>query len=493
MFRCGSKSGVSEPVEETQPVPYELNRDPIDRADGVPLRLNPKERKAQRLMRGAILASNYTDLIDTEALATDKVKRNHAILKNVVSTLVGVLMATDMAEGIMLQEEKDFEKFKVFFPRVVEAYRRYKIMNPDLMRTDYVKFLYLVQDAVSPEVAELIGYSLATPVQTVKQFLTAMGIPEMLKDSRLPVCITPVPAIKDRNKLNKALRHKDLTVESMVRDWAAKGNQKKENVELAIRSLNDACCFANDNVDSTEELLTLFKKHFSPEAPSDRRVDLSINEGTGGSRLTHPHTTQYTFVLQSLTLWKHLSKEFFQLWIVAEEDMLDPANPYVFRRTGQGYQRVQPAPRLYRRISETLERTKKELGQWVGSEKIHLGDDQVPNAFQFIEKYAQISRIIIPILRTIKAIEGPISEDTDKVDYMKEVWGSPQKAVLAILVDFFRHGFDGSGGDNMEDAGSCIDGRLTSAWNWCNSIKEKPYYPLFLLAGFSSFDGDLTL
>lgn len=31
--------------------------------------------------------------------------------------------------------------------------------------------------------------------------------------------------------------------------------------------------------------------------------------------------------------------------------------------------------------------------------------------------------------------------------------------------DLFRHGFDGSGGDNYFDAGSCIDGRLTSAWN----------------------------
>lgn len=33
------------------------------------------------------------------------------------------------------------------------------------------------------------------------------------------------------------------------------------------------------------------------------------------------------------------------------------------------------------------------------------------------------------------------------------------------LDDFFTHGFDGSGGDNYFDAGSCIDGRLTSAWN----------------------------
>jgi hypothetical protein len=37
------------------------------------------------------------------------------------------------------------------------------------------------------------------------------------------------------------------------------------------------------------------------------------------------------------------------------------------------------------------------------------------------------------------------------------------------LADFFRFAFDGSGADNFYDAGSCIDGRLTSAWNCKNN------------------------
>ena len=38
--------------------------------------------------------------------------------------------------------------------------------------------------------------------------------------------------------------------------------------------------------------------------------------------------------------------------------------------------------------------------------------------------------------------------------------------------------------------GSCIDGRLTSAWNWCSQLPQKPFYPIFKLTGFIGFDGE---
>jgi len=133
-----------------------------------------------------------------------------------------------------------------------------------------------------------------------------------------------------------------------------------------------------------------------------------------------------------------------------------------------------------------------------------MGDHNVPNAHFFADKYTQVYRITLPICNTLAKIPELMKRPSLR-KFVEEEFGSEEDLIVDILGDFFRHGFDGSGADNFFDAGSCIDGnvtygrtahcsfllgRLTSAWEWCNNLEKKRFFPVFLLTGFWSFDGE---
>lgn len=98
------------------------------------------------------------------------------------------------------------------------------------------------------------------------------------------------------------------------------------------------------------------------------------------------------------------------------------------------------------------------------------------------DKYSQIYRILLPICTTLSKLPT-IYQTPSLRTYIDAEYGSLEGLYLEILGDFFRHAFDGSGADNFFDAGSCIDGRLTSAWNWCAGLEKKAYFHVFLLTG----------
>jgi hypothetical protein len=66
----------------------------------------------------------------------------------------------------------------------------------------------------------------------------------------------------------------------------------------------------------------------------------------------------------------------------------------------------------------------------------------------FIDKYSQIYRILLPICNTLAQI--PSLEEKPAIHaYIENEFGSVDNLRREILADFFRHGFDGSGADNV--------------------------------------------
>ncbi len=174
----------------------------------------------------------------------------------------------------------------------------------------------------------------------------------------------------------------------------------------------------------------------------------------------------------------------FELWTHTEQDLTDSHNYYRLRETGQGLQRMQSAPRVARTMSRIVQSVQQRIGSWIGLSVVHLGDRDVPNALVFVDKYNQVPRMLSPLVLCLKQLDS-LQGDAELKAFLDHSYGGAEGAKMAILSDFFRHGFDGSG----DDGGSCVDGRLTSAWNWCNLLPKKHYYPLFLMTGFVGFDG----
>lgn len=469
----------------------------FERAKYIPMRLTPEERKYLRLLEGALTVSEYTNKIDIISFSSSKPRRVVAQIRELCSIISGLLLAADYNLGQQLFSERNFEANATFYQEIFEIGRRHKIQNPDRMRDSYGKLIYLLMDAQTPEVQDMLGFSLIDPeaptVRTVYHVLEELECLDVLKDDLISAATMEIIAEgKERRQVQKEIKMKERAVETLASKYGGRSmrgerSNKPELIRQCLYSIGDNHAFLRVNRDPCDNMIQYLKKYFHPTEP---KPSLAIRSGKGGARLSHGHEKQYAYVLQSLTLWREILHDMFKLWGLAEQDLLSPTTTYRLRDTGQGLQRVQPCPRTSRIMHSILNKAQQNIGSWVGSSVIHLGDTAVPNALMFIDKYSQIYRILLPITNVLRQIPELSANPKSAIrSYIDQEFGGTEALIIEILTDFFRHAFDGSGADNFYDAGSCIDGRLTSAWNWCSLLEKKRFFPVFLLTGFVGFDG----
>uniref|UniRef100_A0A7S3EEL5 Non-canonical E2 ubiquitin-conjugating enzyme C-terminal domain-containing protein n=1 Tax=Rhodosorus marinus TaxID=101924 RepID=A0A7S3EEL5_9RHOD len=456
-----------------------------ERSKFIPLRLSPRERKVQRLVDNCLKVSEYTDRVDQISN-----KRVHTVMKNSYALMSGVIAGISFKTGRELVNSRDFAAQKELIAAAFEISRRYHLGNPELLRGNYAKLVHMLQDTMLPEVREQLNFSCVSELVTVHHFLKQRNILAIVRDPLAANATKEIiPGRKSRPEINAEIREKERAVERLARKYGGGSEAVEDEIRLALYSLGDNNAFLRASRDPCDEMIAYLTKYFSDEEPLRVSDSLAIMSGRGGARLTHDHRRQYEYVLQTLWLWREVLHDLCKLMIIAERDLLNPNEPYVLRNTGQGIHRLQRAPRLKREMELVVKRVRKRVPNWVGSDVVHLGDHNVPNALMFIEKYAHVPRILLPLTTALRQMDK--IEDQTILKYVEDAFGSVEDAKKEVLRDFYRHAFDGSGADNFFDAGSCIDGRLTSAWHWCNELEKKSFYHLFKLIGFVSFDSNL--
>mmetsp|Transcript_9135 Transcript_9135/g.33718 ORF Transcript_9135/g.33718 Transcript_9135/m.33718 type:complete len:898 (-) Transcript_9135:32-2725(-) len=487
---------------ELEKYAYQEKPSVLYRAKYIPLRPTLNERYYLDLLKSAVSVGEYTTDVDTVIDVRDLTKtsviqkRMMKQMKFIHGFLTGIALSVDFKKGCELaKSDESFSTYSPFFTKIFEIGRRHKIRNPEKMKSEYGKLLYMLQDARSAQIRQQLGFDVVDKVKTVHHKLKKANVLSVLEDPNIEIATKDI--IDDgqsRYTLERTKKDKYKNIDRIARRFR-NSSIDEEEIKTCLYSIVDANCYLNQCARPIEIMLGYLQEYFSPTKESYGKFPafscLSIMEGQSGARLTHSHIRQYQFVLQSLMLWKTIIGDMYRLWFLAEEDLLDMENsPYELKNTGQGFHRMQNSPRVYKAMLGILAHVKKVVGRenWIGASRIHVGDNNVPNALTFIDKYNAVPKIISTIICVLENVKKIMSENRGIKSYIESTFGSSERVKVMILQDFFKHAFDGSGADTFDSSGSCVDGRTTSAWNWTQQLTSKPFYPVFQLAGFTSFE-----
>eukprot|EP00742_Colponemidia_sp_Colp-10_P017239 GILJ01019813.1.p1 GENE.GILJ01019813.1~~GILJ01019813.1.p1 ORF type:complete len:375 (-),score=41.97 GILJ01019813.1:25-1044(-) len=337
---------------------------------------------------------------------------------------------------------------------------------------EYGKLLMVLQDA-----RRIKHFSAPpTPVKTVGSALGQLKSKFFSDEKLLMEATNPSP--KSKEEKQEAIQ----TILGFVET-----PDFKTIFEQCLKSIDDLRSFVHSCVFPINKLLEWLREYSSQST-----ISLAIKAGKGGACFSHSHDQHCQYVKESLTLWRIIQTDIFDFWDCVEKDMIidESGSRYRIVDTGQGFHRMSDAPVSYDRMTRSIAEAQREMrGQWVGIKVVHLGDRDVPNPLVFIDKYTVIPRMLNPVVKAIESLEAifdsSLPEEHPGIrNLLKNKYGTAAELKDMILADFFKYAFDGSG----DDGGSCIDGRLTSAWNWCSLLHKKDYFDAFTLTGFLGFD-----
>ena len=164
--------------------------------------------------------------------------------QDIAAFFSGLVVAVDYGVGQATLEDRDFAANADFFREIFELARRYKvltsavsvfylltthsllvstthphfstdkIMNPEKLRGDYGKLMYLLQDANSPQVAELLEFSCVKPIKTVYEVLKAAGGLALLED---PLVATATSVIAPDGKSRATIQRESRAKQDALR------------------------------------------------------------------------------------------------------------------------------------------------------------------------------------------------------------------------------------------------------------------------------------
>ncbi len=166
--------------------------------------------------------------------------------------------------------------------------------------------ILVVQDSVMPQISELMGFDLHGDLKTVYRALENGGALEVLRDERMMLATGEIKTEgRGRPEIERDIKQKENAVAFLAKRYA---NEKMdvEALRACILSIADNHTYLMQNRQCCDDMLTFLTQSYSASEPRSAAHSLAILGGRAGARLTHSHANQFSYVLQSLTLWREI-------------------------------------------------------------------------------------------------------------------------------------------------------------------------------------------
>ena len=116
---------------------------------------------------------------------------------------------------------------------VFEIGRRHKVMNPEKMRSEYGKLVYMLMDSSDRHIQELLQFKCVRQLSTVASFLEEHGAARMLEEPLLSVATAEVVAgDRPRYEVQRDIKIKERARDALAKKyrWVGLAGRKKGSV-----------------------------------------------------------------------------------------------------------------------------------------------------------------------------------------------------------------------------------------------------------------------
>lgn len=159
------------------------------------------------------------------------------------------------------------------------------------MRSEYGKLIYLLMDAVSPRIKDILEFSCYKEIKTVYSVLKSKDALDVLKDDLVPYAVQEIidDGKKTRKEIDQMIRKKEKAQEILGKKYETLKISASE-IKLCLRSIGDNNTFLAQCMLPIDKMIAYLKHYFHPDTVEDG-YSLAISAGFNGARLSHNHGT----------------------------------------------------------------------------------------------------------------------------------------------------------------------------------------------------------